>query len=454
MVEDLLAVGHQVEELDDVEFAVVVDDPDNRDAVLDRGHQFETGHLVAAVAAADDHPPAGRGHLGPDGGVGVRGHGSEAAGVLEGLAAVKLHVGRHPDHMRAGVSQHESVVRQELSQLLRKLSGMHLDTVVVDGLETVAVDHRTGLFGNADAGGKGIGQLPHGRPGVGDHRKIGLENLADLMGIEIDVHQHLVVKDVFLEAPALPLGKGTAHRQHHFGVFQRLACPHVAAGAAHADGKRVIVGDDPLGVHGRNERQLEPFHELQQFRSRAAMDTAVAEVGDDTLLGTDRLVKIFGKDADIFFLRQHRFHIDLDVPVIFGLRGRHIIGEIDMDRAGAPLVGQVDGFFEQVAGLLRPFDQEGLLGGSAKHGLGIGGTVLAGDLSQVAHAPPLPGRVGGDGHDRKGAGVGHAQAGKEVVGTGAALGVADPQLPGGHGIAVGHERSGLFVAGHDGPDLF
>src|SRR5262245_17204864 len=85
-----LVKGRELVELDELELAVVEDHPDDRQVVLDGGHQLEAGKVVAAVAAAHDDGAVGMGKLQADGAVHVPRHRPERAWLAKVLAVLEL----------------------------------------------------------------------------------------------------------------------------------------------------------------------------------------------------------------------------------------------------------------------------------------------------------------------------------------------------------------------------
>ena len=95
--------SRQLENLDQLELAVVEDNPNHRDVVLNGGHQFEAGQVVTAVATADDNGPVGMGDLGAKTAICRPRHRSKAAGLVKILSTRELEIKAEPGKMRAGV---------------------------------------------------------------------------------------------------------------------------------------------------------------------------------------------------------------------------------------------------------------------------------------------------------------------------------------------------------------
>src|SRR4029450_3322991 len=121
-----LVEGDELKHLDQLELAIVEDDPDDRDVVLNRGHQLEAGEIVAAVAAADDDSPLGIGAFGPQRAVHGPSHRAEAPRLAVALPLPQLQKIAEPGQVRAGIRQHDAVARQELRQRLRELTGVDM----------------------------------------------------------------------------------------------------------------------------------------------------------------------------------------------------------------------------------------------------------------------------------------------------------------------------------------
>ena len=96
---------------------VVEDDADDRDVVLDRGHQPVHRHRKAAVAAHRDDRPVGMDELGAECRRDRKPHRPRAGRLQKALGALGLIEMRHHDAVFAGVAGDDRILRQAARQL-------------------------------------------------------------------------------------------------------------------------------------------------------------------------------------------------------------------------------------------------------------------------------------------------------------------------------------------------
>src|SRR4051794_27212519 len=278
-----LVEGRELEDLDQLELAVVEDHPNDGDIVLDGGQQLEARQQVAAVAAADDDRAVRVGHLEPKGAVDVPGHGAEAAGLAEILPVLELDIVGEPGRVRAGVGEQHAVLRQVARDRLRELARVDRAGDVEDVVVLVVLPLHLARGLAADLAGERLEQGLDGRLGVRHDGVGGLVALADLVRAEVDVDQRLAVEQALAEVEGRVLGEGVADRQHEVRLAEGLPGAVVAAVAEHADAQGVAFRDDALAVHRRGERDLEALDERADGAVRAAADRTGAGQQQDAL---------------------------------------------------------------------------------------------------------------------------------------------------------------------------
>ena len=230
--------------------------------MLDRGHQLETGKVVAAVAAADDHGALRVCDLHPERAVGVAGHRAELAGLAEVLALLEFDVVAQPGQVRSGVGEQHAARRQHRSDRLGELPrvqriGQAQDVTL---LPIPTVDRRSARTGPTLPSSAAY-RAAHRRPGVGDHGVVCLVRLVDLGRGDVDVDERLVLEQSLVVVERRVLVERVADRQHDVGLLKRLPGARVAAVAEHPDRQRMTLRDDALAVQGGQQRNLEPLDE-------------------------------------------------------------------------------------------------------------------------------------------------------------------------------------------------
>ncbi len=189
--------------------------------------------------------------------------------------------------------------------------------------------------------------------GVGDDAVVGAIDFADLLRRDVDVDERLSGQQIVAEIEGGVLGERIADRDHQVGRDESLAGGGMAAVGEHAEPERMIFGNDALAVERGGERNLELLDERLQLRPGATAHRAEADQGDDRLVlaqcGGDRC----RGGGDLRRNRQHRLHDELDVAIIVDRLAfeRQILGHVNVNRPGAAFEGEIDRFFDDVAGL-------------------------------------------------------------------------------------------------------
>ena len=210
-----------------------------------------------------------------------------------------------------------------------------------------------------------------------------------------------------------------------------------------AQGIGVIVRENPLAVKGRGHRDAELLGELDQGRLGLVAGGAVPRQDDGGFGGLKdrrRLGDLLGRRG----LRRHRVDPQGLKRWVGGHHG-HILGNGQVDRAGALPLGDAEGVADHLGRGRRGEERVGPLGHRLEH------------AHQVHHlvgllVDPAQPHLGAHGHQRRavGVGVGHPQ--EQVDGPGPQRGETHPGLAGHPAVQVGHERRRLLRAGQDKAD--
>ncbi len=261
-----------------------------------------------------------------------------------------------------------------------------------------------------------VGERGDRQLGVGDDRVVGLVDLVDLAGIDVDVDQRLVGQQIGPEVEGGVLGEAVAHRQDHLGLAEGLPGGAVAAVAEDADRKRMVLGQHALAVERGEQRDLKALEKRGQIGAGAAADRAEAHQRYDPLFLCQRGAQHGGDLGDPGGVRAHRRDLQPDVAIIVDRDAAvgEILRHVDMNRAGAALEGEVDGFLQHLAGPGRIGQQERFLGGGGEHLLGVGRAAGAGRLVQRPLALPRQRRKSGNGQHRIGIGHRDGEPGEQV----------------------------------------
>ena len=129
-----------------------------------------------------------------------------------------------------------------------------------------------------------------------------------------------------------------------------------------------------------------------------------------------------------------------------GLGLLDIFRDIDHDRAGAPGLGDVKGFFHDARDLVHIGDEVAVFHDGKGDADDIG-------LLEGAAADHVGGDLAGQRDERAGIHVGVGDGGDEIGGAGAAGAHAHAGLAGGAGVAFGGKGTALFMPRENGADL-
>jgi len=126
----------------------------------------------------------------------------------------------------------------------------------------------------------------------------------------------------------------------------------------------------------------------------------------------------------------------------------------DMDGAWPAVECAVHCRFEDIASLVRMIDDGAIFATGCEHRLGVGRVVQSGGF--VERAFPRPVTVGIAGNREHGIRIGHrhCETREEVECAGPRRRPTDAKMVRIHGVAAGHERRRLFMAGDNTADLF
>src|SRR5918994_1111428 len=134
-----LMVGLELLQSDEVEFTVIEYDPDGWYFILNRGHELETGHEVASVAASDNNRPLRVGALHAQSAIDTYGHRTECPGLPEVLTPSEFQILVEPGGMGTGIAEDDGVVGQHSGERPHQLAGMKLPTEIKDALGVVVL---------------------------------------------------------------------------------------------------------------------------------------------------------------------------------------------------------------------------------------------------------------------------------------------------------------------------
>ena len=250
----VLAIGEKLISLDKLELAVVEDDPDDRDVVLDGRHQLETRQIVAAVTAPHNDSAVRMCELQAQGTVDVSRHGAEASGLAEVLAFFELDVIAHPCEMRSGIGKHDASRRQHSADGLRQLAGMDIADDVRDVacliVAPVNLSRRPLLHLRLECG---VERYDRGLD-IRDDRRIGLVDLVNLRFGDVDVDELLAVEEVVTIIECCMLVERITDGEYDVRFEERFPRTGVATVAENANREGVVFADDALAVQGRDKR--------------------------------------------------------------------------------------------------------------------------------------------------------------------------------------------------------
>ena len=122
-----------------------------------------------------------------------------------------------------------------------------------------------------------------------------------------------------------------------------------------------------------------------------------------------------------------------------GLGLKCVLGDVDVDRAGAAGDGDLEGVAEGGGEVFGFRDEEVVLGDGQRDACDV-------DFLKCVGAENFGGNVGGDGDHGNGVEHRRGDAGDEIGSAGAAGGEADTGLAGSAGVTVGHVGRALLVA--------
>ncbi len=244
-----------------------------------------------------------------------------------------------------------------------------------------------------------------------------------------------------LQVAGDPVIETHAESQHQISFLNGLVDPGFAVHARHAQRKRVRTGESAQTQQCAGHGRLCAFGEFQHLAHGAADEDAVTGQDDRPLGGVDQ----FQRGLQI---RRHGAQVgpiagDLHRTVIvfpFDLGHLGILGNIDQHRSRPAGRGDKKGFFDGRGDFAGVRDQVIVLG----DGKGDAGNIrFLKSIIADQRADHLPGEK----NHRDGIHLGGGNARDQVGGAGAGSGQRYTHQSRGAGVAVGHVRSTLFVAG-------
>ena len=312
-----------------------------------------------------------------------------------------------------------------------------------------------------DAAVQRLEQRRHGKLGVADDAVIRLVVLVVLLRVDVDADELAVLEQVRAEVERAVLREGVAERDHHVGIEKHLRCRFVAGVAEQAHRQRVVLGDDTLAVHRRDQRHLVALHEGANLGPGAGADRAIAGPQHRPLAGADGFGEESGGAFDLGRIGRHRPPVDLGRAVVGDLesRGGDVPRDRDLDRARPPGERDLDRLVHDRDDVLDLRDQiigrlagrRVLLDNGIPDHSGIGGAHEPRCLVRLAAPVISHGRIAGDRDQRQGTAQRRAHARHQVERARAGGREADTELAAEQGVAAGHERRVLLVLGDDPP---
>ena len=444
-VDQLLPLPHHAE------VAVVQRDDLDRRAVLLAGRELLDVHLDRALAGDAEHVRVRLGQLDAHRIRQAHAHRAQAAGVDPAPRLVEAVELRRPHLVLADVRGHVAVgaARQvpqrlddmlRLDQLVRQLVAQAVALAPFGdlrppGAERVGIRSLLGLADLRD-------QLLQHVLDIAHDRDVDLDALGDRRRIDVDMDDLALDRGEMLRVADHAVIEARAHRQQDVAVLHRHVGFIGAVHPEHAQEARV-GGRHRAQAHQRvRDRVAQQVDQLAQLGRGIAQHHAAAGVDVGPLGLQQQRHRLADLAAMALAHRVVRAHRDR-LGILEG-RGvqRHVLRNVDDDRARSAGAGDVEGLLQRDGQVAHVLDQEVVLDDRAGDADGVA-------LLEGIEADRGGRHLAGDHHHRDRVHVGGGDAGDRIGHAGAGGDQGHADIAGGTRIAVGRMDRRLFVADQD-----
>ncbi len=209
--------------------------------------------------------------------------------------------------------------------------------------------------------------------------------------------------------------------------------------AEHAEELRIARGHRAQAHQRVRDREAEQVRELAQFGVRIAQHHAAAGVDVGPLRAQQQLHRLANLPAVALAHRVVRAHLDALGVVERRRLQRHVLRDVDDDRAGAASAGDVEGLLHRHRQLAHVLHEEVVLDDRARDADGVA-------FLEGIEPDRRRGNLPGDDHHRDGVHVGGGDAGHRIGDAGAGGDERHADVACGTGIAVRRMDGSLFMA--------
>ncbi len=281
-------------------------------------------------------------------------------------------------------------------------------------------------------------QILQGRFRVAVAADIGLHELAELRGIDIDMDLHGILAELARYAENAVV-ETRAHGHHQVAFHDRAVGIGGAVHARSVEAQRMRIREHALAQQGRCHRNLQFFRQRQQFVLGVRQDRSVASDDQRSLAlrqGIGDLLEGFRYIALRFRLVARQVHLGFEAHRA-GFH-THVLGHVDQHRARTTGRRDVKGFLDHPGDIVGVFQQIAML--DDRHRQVEHVRFLEGILAQ--HAPHA---LAGDHDHRHRIHMGRQDARDGIGRAGSARHEHCRRLAGRPRVAIGHVGRALLV---------
>ncbi len=280
--------------------------------------------------------------------------------------------------------------------------------------------------------------------GVADDRHVGVADLADLGGVDVDV-DHLGVRGEGIDPPGDAIVEARPEGHEEVGALHRRDRGVGAVHAGHAQHERVPVREGATGHEGRHDGCIQALGEGEELGMGLRLDDATPDVEHRPLGRQQQLDRGLHLPRMPFLRGVVPGQDRLDRAVPGDRRVEDVLGDVDQHRTRPAGRRDVERLVDHVGDLARIRDQVVVLRGRHRDAPRVG-------LLEGVHADRRRRDLTGDRNDRDRVHVGIRERSDEVRGSRPGGGERDADASGRLGVSLGHVPGALLMTGEDVPD--
>ena len=439
---------------DHSEVLVIDDDRLGGDVFGHGGGKFLNIHQEGAVAVDINDFAVGAGHLGADGcGIAIShgaksGRGEETTGMMEVVELAGPHLvladpgGDDGFPLGEFTEFLDDLLRHDSSGDIRVGKGIFFPPTLDFFPPFLETFRQVGV----GALGEKLVEVLQRKPDIGEHGEMDDFVFVEFGSIDIDVHDGRFLGE-FRNFACDAVVKADAEGQKEVGIIHGIVGVDGAVHAEPLEGLGIVFRKTTDAHESCGHRNTGGTGKFEEVGFGSGSDDASADVEDGAFGFFDQAENFMEGD----FVRRRRAveagDIHLGGPSDLGGGFLDVFRDIDHNGAGATGGSDMKGFGHDPGNISRMHHEVTVFNDREGDSKDVG-------FLKGAATDSGGGNLAGDGDHGDGVHVGIGNASDEVGCARTGSGHHDANFSGGPGVALGHERPALFVAGKNSADLF